>query len=118
MKKLLVVGVILLFLGSSIPALAQSEMGYENVAEHHSFRVAFIFGPVDECERGVFHFTVSNDCMTAELPLIVFGFDRIDHRFVFTRVASASGGFHIGFIGRGHFIAFNVTTIWPYNVDI
>lgn len=99
MKKFLVVGIILLFLCSSIPVLAQNQDKMPTpLAYYYSF--AFICGPIDWGTPGLFHFEIEKFGMVPSLLLLFIGFDKVAHRFRVDLLyeCTITGGLHIGII--------------------
>jgi hypothetical protein len=113
MKKFIVIGIILLFLGSSIPALGQASVYKEyHSSAYYTFKVAFITGHYDISKRGIFHFELVNLGFPGGNTLDVYGLEK-GNGTVHVHAYKVTGGLHFGSIGLIHtfsckLVAFNV----------
>ncbi len=114
MKKLVVVGTLLLFLGSSIPALGQASVKESHATDTYTFKVAFISGHYDGSKRGLLYFELMNMGFPGgNNALEVYGHEK--HGWVHVYASDITGGLHFGSIGlkfcRCTLVAFNVNVV-------
>ncbi len=100
-RKWLAIGIILLFVGSSMPVLAQSEIEKEMPLGTSYYSVAFICGSNNPpVSKGLFHFTIYKEGFTPSLFFI--GFDKNEHHLKVRLYAECiiNGGLHLGIISK------------------